>query len=391
MSGEDVRAKRPMITLSGKSVPQGTSASSLDNSENSFLNTHFDSGRFEHAASSAGSDASSYEGGLSIEDSTASFSRALLKVGVPTPVGSKPGLYSVRIRRASLRQSFGVVLVAKRGGDISVAEDLPHLGMRSGDQLVEVNGERPQHVERCRSLLAKASNVLLVLQHRGDPGRTPMLAQETECGHPTPSHTGGYTPLRVLLSASPPVLTDASNGEFAVEICRSSLKQRFGVTFTEHLCTAPGEQNCLCISEDMPHIGLRMGDRVLSINDVPVASVVKCRQELADSMVLRLILRRVLAPLSMPTFLEPIDERGHPTSANVVADARRPVAAGLRPFVAPEMRLGKQHPEPLDRPCSPLTLWGLLSAPLCCASVQGGRAEFDEVAFVESQKDSMSF
>lgn len=411
------------------------SASSLDPSEK----RHYDSGRFDQPGSSAGSTTSSVGEG-SIEDAPSNFSRALLRVGVPTPVGSKPGLYSVRIRRASLGQPFGVTFAAaaQAGGVITVAEDLPHLGMRSGDQLIQVNGEQPGSVENCRNMLAKAANVLLMLQHQEGLSPMPMITEDIESSRPivaavlegTPffptidcrpactgcvDEAGGtdildvimplgkghvaqkalpseiYAPMRVLLSASPPVLTDASRGEFMVEMRRSSLKQAFGVIFV----ATPTDEAGLCIAEDMPHVGLRMGDRVVSINDLPIASVTKCRQELATSMVLRLVLRRVLIPVSIPTSLEPIDERGHPACAAEFVDVPCPPASGLRPVAVPEIRVQRTLTDSMTcRPSAPSSLWSwLFHSPTWCAPIADSpsvQVLAEERPFVETYNGSVS-
>merc|ERR1712079_875521 len=65
----------------------------------------------------------------------ASNAMALLKASPPTPVGTIKGRYSIRIKRATLRQPFGLAFQATEGAvdsrlggfsGITIAEELPH-------------------------------------------------------------------------------------------------------------------------------------------------------------------------------------------------------------------------------------------------------------------------
>lgn len=484
--GAPPQSRLPILGADGAPTSNASSKSGMSQSDTSYFKSNFDVNGFERrpgGGSSKGWATSSVAS--SMDDPSSNFSRALLKVGVPTPVGSTPGRYSIRIRRASLRQPLGVTFFANEANQITIRDELPHLGLRRGDQLIQVNGEKPQTVDKCRSMLAKSTNVLLTLQHREIEGAGTLEDAERELtveagsdlatprpqhGQTAPATEASQVPdpngakagndqdvalasffcrpqciegpgasndealvdiaplsrppgdvpvpeslqadaqrrtavdesLRTLLSASPPVVTDSSKGEFTVEISRSSQKQRFGVSFVNKpRSTREGESPDtygLCIADDMPHIGLRMGDHVLSMNGIPTASVAKCRVELEHAMVLKLCLRRTVAALTVPTFLEPIDEVDGRTAAGgngstetvmEAVDQPRPIASGLRPIGVPEMTAGaKKSMKTLKvstvSESAALSLWRwLIDAPLCCSPMEEPPAEFREVPFVE--------
>jgi len=278
--------------------------------------------------------------------------RPLLRVSPPTPVGPVTGRYSVRIKRASLKQPFGVAFQAE-DDVISIAEDLPHLGLRRFDQLVTVNAVRPDSVKECKRILADSATLELVLQHReafgdapGPPSRAVPVLSCWTCSALTNADvvvstrenpvqgfgdvgccvplipvirgrntisTQNQLPMRTLLSVTPIRVLDEFNGEYEIMMQRASLKQRFGVSFTaEQVQKNRGDtpSKRIVASEDMLHIGLRKGDQLLVINNIAPSVGTECRQILERSMSVHMKLRRDMQRYATTpaSILEPVEE-----------------------------------------------------------------------------------
>jgi len=234
--------------------------------------------------------------------------RPLLKASPPMPVASAVGQYRIFVARTSLRQPFGITLQTTPGeGGAILLEERAHLGIRQGDELVEVNGAKTRDARECRKLLETSLFVELVLQRRDPAGGKMALAGAGLCPGPSgqwqsqgprllcSDQYGGScvrpapssTPLLTLLAASSPTQMD-DEGEFEVTIQRMSLAQRFGVHF------AMEERGGVVISEDMPHLRMRMGDVVLRVNGQPAG--VDTKRVLDRSMLVTLRLRRDIDP-----------------------------------------------------------------------------------------------
>eukprot|EP00747_Dinoflagellata_sp_TGD_P186148 gnl/TRDRNA2_/TRDRNA2_43039_c0_seq1.p1 gnl/TRDRNA2_/TRDRNA2_43039_c0~~gnl/TRDRNA2_/TRDRNA2_43039_c0_seq1.p1 ORF type:complete len:368 (-),score=63.77 gnl/TRDRNA2_/TRDRNA2_43039_c0_seq1:196-1251(-) len=212
--------------------------------------------------------------------------RTLLKCSPPMPVGSNR--YCVRLRRASLRIPFGITFAADQSA-ITIAEELPHLGMGKYDELVLVNNLKPGTVDDARRLLLQSLSLELYLQKR-EPGGSSSWSSgglsSFACCRP---RLDGM-PMTELLSATNPVATDV-HGEFEITIVRRSLSQKFGVGFTAQQRGAR-RSAVIIISEDIPDYGLRMGDRLMSINNAPVANAMECRRFLERLMQITLLMKR---------------------------------------------------------------------------------------------------
>mmetsp|Transcript_70432 Transcript_70432/g.199727 ORF Transcript_70432/g.199727 Transcript_70432/m.199727 type:complete len:452 (-) Transcript_70432:155-1510(-) len=192
------------------------------------------------------------------------------------------GRYTVKIRRASLRQPFGVTFDAAETRDrqlarITVAEELPHLGMAKGDNLIVVNNKQPSSITECRSILQKAMSIHLTLERNPD-----------QVNAPPPKRL----PHGPLLSVTPAVITNARRGEFKVSMHRSSVRQRFGLGFHAVQPRRRGEEPPILISESLPHLALRRADRLVSLNGVRPGSKAICAQILGSAVTIDLVLRR---------------------------------------------------------------------------------------------------
>jgi len=223
----------------------------------------------------------------------------LLKASAPKLVRDKPGCYELHMRRASLKQRYGVAFDAAETSDrrlcaITCAEDLPHIGIGKGDQLVAINGMVPNSVGECRDVLEKAMAIHLVLQRK----------QSTSNRASDKGVVAGS-----LLSVTKAIIIDARIGEFRLTIHRGSLKQRFGLIFQPVQPKRRGEELSIFVAEDMPHLSLKRCDRVVSLNGVRVRSKKVCSQILGSAMSLSLVMRREKSSLQhLAHQVEPIGD-----------------------------------------------------------------------------------
>lgn len=120
----------------------------------------------------------------------------------------------------------------------------------------------------------------------GEAGKTVAASIDSTCAGSTLSGgTSSNTPFMPLLKASPPTPVGRLAGRFKVRLWRASTAQPFGVSF------GSGNKTGTIIVEDaMPHIGLRKGDEVISINGQPVTCVRQGSQALETSSSLELLL-----------------------------------------------------------------------------------------------------
>mmetsp|Transcript_129885 Transcript_129885/g.361912 ORF Transcript_129885/g.361912 Transcript_129885/m.361912 type:complete len:352 (+) Transcript_129885:88-1143(+) len=221
----------------------------------------------------------------------------LVKVSAPTPVGLKKVRYCVHIQRASLKQPFGVTFNAATTSDdqcqaISVAEDLPHLGLGRSDRLLAINGTRPKEVSECMKILGEAMSLVLIMQHGEVHNADAKDGTCACCTEPPDSFFLTPKTERVTLSVTRPMITDEARGEFQLSIHRVSLKQKFGLNFMAEHPRGSGGAPVILVSEDMPHVALTKGDRLVSVNSVSPRSVTECQQVLARSMTIQLVLKR---------------------------------------------------------------------------------------------------
>lgn len=220
--------------------------------------------------------------------------RPLLKVSSPIPVGAEVGRYRVRIWRKSKRQPFGIQF-SSSNNMIEIAEDLTHLGLRQFDQVISVNGMKVRTVEECMGVLRDATTLDLVLQHTELDGEITTVGPATGsgwCGSRacvSRQPTSAPMSLRTLLASSQLQMLSEDGKDFQLILERKSLKQRFGVNFSAERIKGGLVIN---IAEDQPHLGLKAGDELVSVNGIAMQNSVECQRTLEKSMIVTLKLKR---------------------------------------------------------------------------------------------------
>lgn len=239
----------------------------------------------------------------------------LLEAWSPCPLPQGHGQFSIRIRRASTRQPFGIGFDAsgvdtQRRPSISVRDDMPHLGILKGDVVVSVNGHKPNTVSECRVVLGEALALCLVMK-RSLPG---VPKEETAVGS---SSSSSRAPTQ-LLSIQRAVVTDGRRGEFRLTITRASRSQKFGLVFRESVSTRNVNQLAVVIAQNLPHLALRKGDKLVEINGVRLPNRDETEMIVEEEMSLTLLFRRSmregLHKAHLVHFLQPLPECDEPES-----------------------------------------------------------------------------
>lgn len=300
VSSERLERKQPSLPSLEEDTEDGTSLkSSKDGSQTTVSTVATNRRRDVEEADSAWGDARFVMGDKTL---------ALVQASLPMPVWTAKGRYSVQLRRASLMQAFGVTF-NEQAGTITVAENLPHMGICKSDAVVMINRTTPRTLKECVEIMGNAMSVIIILQRSADEDLE-LAAVESHpcCSSPILLACGIVAPKpdRVCLSLTRAIITDEGRGEFRLSLHRASLSQRFGLSFTAEHPRGSNARPVIAIKEDMPHIGLDSGDRLVSINGVAPRSVSECCTILEKSMTVSLVLRRHPSRLGQ---LEPVLER----------------------------------------------------------------------------------
>jgi len=217
----------------------------------------------------------------------------------------------MRVLRASLKQPYGLTFdVAQTANGslctIMATEDLPHFGIRRWDELLTVNGVKPQDIDECRSIMEDAFSIVLVLQPRGIHS----------FGMPPPKPSAVSRALagvdRLLLSVTKAHATDAGNGEFKLAIHRISTKQKFGLALDVVQSKSFLQTPVILVSRDLPHLAMCQNDCIQLVNGARPRNKEEVVHILDKATTVELTVRRT-QPLDrkfVRHLLQPLDEMG---------------------------------------------------------------------------------
>eukprot|EP00421_Protoceratium_reticulatum_P073332 CAMPEP_0168411150 /NCGR_PEP_ID=MMETSP0228-20121227/28055_1 /TAXON_ID=133427 /ORGANISM="Protoceratium reticulatum, Strain CCCM 535 (=CCMP 1889)" /LENGTH=390 /DNA_ID=CAMNT_0008424893 /DNA_START=9 /DNA_END=1182 /DNA_ORIENTATION=+ len=117
-------------------------------------------------------------------DGAGTAPRLLLLSTRPQVLNAERGTFRLSMVRSSLHQRFGVGFSARLGARAGskaaavLAQDLPHLGLLAGDQLLAINGSRAAHNVDFQRTLQNSRDITLVMQRR--PSKLNRLVPQVE-------------------------------------------------------------------------------------------------------------------------------------------------------------------------------------------------------------------
>jgi hypothetical protein len=215
--------------------------------------------------------------------------------------------FALTIGRSSTRQQFGLAFKVKSDGKIIIAEDALHYGILKGDVVIGINGSQALTPEQCQCIVRSAleievsllSNLALTTNSDGQLDRAGKPLTYSIDGKSLWTTRRGLRCIDLLAVSSQYSVSDRPNGQFNVRISRASCHLKFGLKLTS-LGSAIGNDSASAIfcAEDLPHLGLREGDQVLSLNGVKVCDFTGCRKILDSCMSIELLVRRHSTPFS---------------------------------------------------------------------------------------------
>jgi hypothetical protein len=222
----------------------------------------------------------------------------LLWVSEPRFEGPSTRLqFALTIGRSSCAQRFGLTLTAKRDGTIMIAEDAMQFGVAKGDVVLSINGCQALTVEECQRILNSALKIELSLL-RADvdaQGRRQGKSWKWNISQKSSwTNRQGRKCIDLLAVSPQPCLSAGAEDQFTVRLNRASRDQKFGLNLTtvNSDATASNLTGGIYIAANLPHLRLKAGDQVLSLNGRMVGNVAEFRKSLDTCMNVELLVRR---------------------------------------------------------------------------------------------------
>jgi len=190
-----------------------------------------------------------------------SVDRVILKASHPANITGTVGRYAVTLVRTSLKQCFSLefLMAETRDGRLSevlLSDNFPHLGMSRWDRVLSLNGVEPNTAKEFCSMLNQQLSVVLLLESKSRPSCEPVHRPKLEL---LPAVDQGLITIRREALEN--------DSDFMLTIARKSPNLRFDLP----LASAPAkckDRRALLVADDMPHLGVRAGDELLSVNGV---------------------------------------------------------------------------------------------------------------------------
>lgn len=106
-------------------------------------------------------------------------------------------------------------------------------------------------------------------------------------GHPDLHQDDGELP---LVMSSAPKQVGPVKGRYALRVLRASFKQPYGLTF-DVAETTDGHLCAIMVTEDLPHMGIKRWDALLTVNGVKPQNIDQCRSIMQDVLSIVLVLQ----------------------------------------------------------------------------------------------------
>jgi len=196
--------------------------------------------------------------------------QVILRASERTLIGGDEGRYVVKLVRTSVQQSFGLeFLTAEMRDDgrlsaIFLSDDYPCHGMNRWDRVLSINGVEIRSAADCNQMLQLQLSIVLVLQTKGKQSSQPVPRPDMKWEPPL-----DYT----LITITKVELENDS--EFMLWIERRSPLLRLDLQFSAVLSKSV-DQPSLFASQDAPHLHVKTGDQLLSVNGVCFPNEVLC-------------------------------------------------------------------------------------------------------------------
>eukprot|EP00746_Dinoflagellata_sp_MGD_P156076 gnl/MRDRNA2_/MRDRNA2_85689_c0_seq1.p1 gnl/MRDRNA2_/MRDRNA2_85689_c0~~gnl/MRDRNA2_/MRDRNA2_85689_c0_seq1.p1 ORF type:complete len:400 (-),score=93.99 gnl/MRDRNA2_/MRDRNA2_85689_c0_seq1:178-1377(-) len=221
----------------------------------------------------------------------------LLWVSAPTFAADTTRQFTMTIGRSSTKQRFGLTFTAKVDGKIIVAEDAKQFGIVKGDVVLGINGcsqmltvEKVMHVMK-HSLKIELSLLRIAYQPQSDQGKSLNWLIDQKSSWTTRQ---GVRCVDLLTVSSPRPLPEGPEDQFTIRLSRAIGNLKFGLDLRS-VNTDPTGYNLtskVYCAEDMPHLGLKKDDHILSVDGHEFRNVTECQHLLNTGMSVELLVKR---------------------------------------------------------------------------------------------------
>lgn len=223
--------------------------------------------------------------------------KPLLWVSEPRFEEGSTRQFVVMIGRSSTDQRFGLTFSAKSDGKIIVAEDTQQFGIAKGDVVLGINGRSQSlTVENCMRVLKSSLKIelsLLRISHESQLKQgKPLAGQISQRSLRSNTVRQGVKCMDLL--AGSPQQPLPSGDQFSVRISRATCHVKFGLNLRSVNSDPTGHclTSAIYCAEDMPHLGLKKDDKIVSLNGRAVSNLTECQHLFDTSMSVELLLER---------------------------------------------------------------------------------------------------
>jgi len=222
----------------------------------------------------------------------------LLWVSAPMFRGDTTRQFAVTIGRSSIKQRFGLTFTATAAGKVVIAEDAKQFGIIKGDVVLGINDRShsltADKIMRVMKSSLKIELSLLRVAHSSQIDYGKPLTWPIDRKSVWSTREG----VRCvdLLAVSPQQPSPAGpEDQFTVTLIRATCYLKFGLDLRSDNIDRTGHDlgSKVYCAKDMPHLGLKKDDHILSINGRAITNMTECQHVLDTSMSVELLLKRL--------------------------------------------------------------------------------------------------
>jgi len=225
--------------------------------------------------------------------------KALLWVSEPRFEGDTTRQFALTIGRSSIKQRLGLSFAAKEYGKMIIAEDAKQFGLVKGDVVLGINGcSKSLTVENTMRILNSSLQIelsVLRIAHESQIQGKPLTWHVDRKMSEGPWSTRQGVRCVDLLAVSPQQpLPAGPEDQFTITLCRATCHMKFGLELRSVSIDPTGHSltSKVYCAENMPHLGLKKDDQILSINGHSFTNFTECQHLLDAGMGVELLLKR---------------------------------------------------------------------------------------------------
>jgi len=248
------------------------------------------------AQAASGNDVSMGSTTCSSDDDKENQHETLLWVSAPRYEGDTTRQFAVTIGRSSTKQRFGLTFTADWDDKIIIAEDAKHFGIGKGDVVLGINGCSRLTVQKVMQIMKSSLKIELRLlriayERQIDQGKSLAWASDRKSLWTTRQ---GVSCVDLLTVSPVRPLPAGPDDQFTIRLSRAMGNLKFGLDLRSVNVDPTGHNltSKVYCAEDMPHLGLKKDDHILSVDGNAFTNVTECQHLLNTGMSVELLVER---------------------------------------------------------------------------------------------------